>query len=239
MLRLAPVSQALELITLQSLDDEAAKLETSLADVERRLRGDEPLNEARQRFASAEEALAALQKEQRRLDAEIQNLTAKIAPEEKRLYSGSVTNSKELQNIQHEIDLLKAQRSKLEDQDLDVLSKLEAAEEERARALREVEQHETRRSREVDGLRQESARLNEAITRSQAKRMAQKSAIDGRAVALYEDLRRRKGGQGVVRIQGSACSGCRVQLPDAVRRRAMSPSQLAQCPNCERILVIA
>src|SRR5687767_13626773 len=110
MLRLAPVSQALELITLQSLDDEAAKLETSLADVERRLRGDEPLNEARQRFASAEEALAALQKEQRRLDAEIQNLTAKIAPEEKRLYSGSVTNSKELQNIQHEIDLLKAQR---------------------------------------------------------------------------------------------------------------------------------
>jgi predicted nucleic acid-binding Zn-ribbon protein len=233
------VSQALELVTLQSLDDEAAKLETSLADVERRLRGDEPLNEARRRFAAAEEAMGALQKEQRRLDGEIQNLTAKITPEEKRLYSGTVTNSKELQNIQHEVDLLKTQRSKLEDQDLEVLAKLEAAEEERTSALREVEQHEARRAREVESLRGESSRLNDALTRSQAKRVAQKSAIDGRAVALYEDLRRRKGGQGVVRIQGSACSGCRVQLPDAVRRRAMSPNQLAQCPNCERILVVA
>jgi predicted nucleic acid-binding Zn-ribbon protein len=57
-------------------------------------------------------------------------------------------------------------------------------------------------------------------------------------VALYEDLRRRKGGKVIVRIQGSACGGCRVQLPETVRRRAMS-AQLAQCPNCERILAVA
>lgn len=233
------MSQALELITLQALDDEAATLQVNLAEVERRLQGDEPLNEARRQFAAAEESLAALQKDQRRLDAEIQGLTARIAPEEKRLYGGSVTNSKELQNIQHELDLLKAQRSKLEDQELDVLSKLETAEQDRARALREVESRETRRAHDVETLRHESTKLNDALTRSQAKRIAQKSAIDPRAAALYEDLRRRKGGQGVVRIQGSACSGCRVQLPDAVRRRALSPNQLAQCPNCERILVVA
>ncbi len=233
------MSQVLELITLQALDDEAAALQLTLADVERRLHGDETLNEARRQFADAEESLAALQKEQRRLDGEVQGVTARIEPEEKRLYSGSVTNSKELQNIQHELDLLKAQRSKLEDEDLEVLSRLEAAEQERARAFRAVEQLETRRSDAVRSLLEEAERLNAAITRVQAKRLAQKTGIDPRAVALYEDLRRRKGGQGVVRIQGSACSGCRVQLPDAVRRRAMSSSQLAQCPNCERILAVA
>jgi predicted nucleic acid-binding Zn-ribbon protein len=149
------VSQVLDLMTLQALDDEAATLHASLADAERRLHGDETLNDARREFAAAEESLAALQKEQRRLDAAIQGVTARIDPEEKRLYSGSVTNSKELQSIQHELDLLKSQRSKLEDEDLEVLARLEGVELERARALRAVEQHETRRSQEVEALRNE------------------------------------------------------------------------------------
>lgn len=233
------MSPVLDLLTLQALDDEAANLQATLADMERRLQGDEPLNEARRQFAEAAESAGALQKEQRRLEGEIQRLNGRIEPEEKRLYSGSVTNAKELQNIQHELDLLKAQRSKLEDEDLEVLSRLEAAEQERARALRAVEAHELRRSQDVEALRRELATLNDALTRVQAKRIAQQSNIEPRMVSLYEDLRRRKGGQGVVRIQGSACTGCRVQLPDAVRRRAMSPTQLAQCPNCERILAVA
>jgi predicted nucleic acid-binding Zn-ribbon protein len=233
------VSQVLDILSLQALDDEAATLQASLADVERRLHGDEPLNEARRQFAAADDELATAQKEQRRLDGEVQSLTLRIEPEEKRLYSGTVTNSKELQNIQHELDLLKGQRSKLEDELLEVLGRVEAAEAERARTLGIVEQHELRRAGEMEVLRADSTRLNNALTGLQAKRMGEESKLDARIVALYEDLRRRKGGQAVVRIQGSACSGCRVQLPDAVRRRAMSPSQIAQCPNCERILAVA
>jgi predicted nucleic acid-binding Zn-ribbon protein len=40
----------------------------------------------------------------------------------------------------------------------------------------------------------------------------------------------------VARIQGGACGGCRVSLPDAVRKLAFSAEQIPQCPNCERIL---
>jgi predicted nucleic acid-binding Zn-ribbon protein len=233
------VSLALDLLSLQALDDEVMAVQASIADVERRLHGDESLNQARRDFAAAEEALAAAQKEQRRLDADVQSLTAKIAPEEKRLYSGTVTNSKELQNIQHELELLKAQRAKLEDQLLDVLATVETAEAERARTLKAVEVHEVRRSGDVRALRDQSVRLNSSLTSLQARRLGQQSAVDGPTLALYDDLRRRKGGHAVSRIQGSSCSGCRVQLPDAIRRRAMSSTQLAQCPNCERILAVA
>jgi uncharacterized protein len=232
------VSQVLDLLTLQALDDEAAALHASLGEVERRLHGDEALNAARAAFARAEEALAALQKQQRQLDAEIQGLTAKIEPEEKRLYGGSVKNPKELQGIQHEVELLKEQRARVEDRLLEVLAEVEGAEAERSRALGEVEGREMRRSTEVEALRQEASRLTDGITRAEARRMGQQAKVDPRTLALYEDLRRRKGGHAVARVQGNACSGCRVQLPDAVRRRAMSPAQLAQCPNCERILAV-
>jgi len=40
----------------------------------------------------------------------------------------------------------------------------------------------------------------------------------------------------VAHIQGGMCAGCRVSIPEAIRRRAFAPDQLAQCPNCERIL---
>jgi predicted nucleic acid-binding Zn-ribbon protein len=232
------LSQVLDLLTLQTLDDEAAALQAALAEAERRLHSDEQLNEARRNFAATDEEVNDLRKQQRQLDAEIQDFNARIEPEEKRLYSGSVTNSKELQNIQHEVDALKAQRAKREDALLEALSQLEGAEGDRTEAQQLMEQHEARRVREVGALETEVARLNEAITRAQAKRMAQAAKVERPVVALYEDLRRRRGGDVIVRIQGSACSGCRVRLPETIRRRAMS-AQLAQCPNCERILAVA
>jgi predicted nucleic acid-binding Zn-ribbon protein len=228
----------LDILTLQGLDDETTQLQATLADVERHLHGDSALNEARERFASADGQLSAARQEQRRLDAAIQDLTARIDPEEKRLYGGTVSSAKELTTIQHEVELLKEQRAKHEDALLEVLARLEAAEGERADALRQVEQREMRRAQDVEGLRAEADRLNAAITRVQAKRVAEQTKVDTRTLALYEDLRRRKGGHAVARIQGGSCSGCRIALPDAVRRRAMSPAQLAQCPNCERILVV-
>ncbi|HEX6030621.1 MAG TPA: hypothetical protein VFY90_04250 [Tepidiformaceae bacterium] len=228
----------LDILTLQGLDDETTQLQAALADVERHLHGDTALNEARERFAAADGQLSAARQEQRRLDAAIQDLTARIDPEEKRLYSGTVSSAKELTSIQHEIDLLKQQRAKHEDELLEALGRMEAAEGDRAATLHQVEQHEMRRARDVEGLRAEAERLNDAITRAQAKRAAEQMKLDPRTLALYEDLRRRKGGHAVAHIQGNSCSGCRVGLPDAVRRRAMSPVQLAQCPNCERILVV-
>ena len=233
------MSLVLDLLSLQALDDEAATFQAALSDVERRLHGDEALNSARREFAAAEEFLAAAQKEQRTLEVEIQGLNAKIQPEEKRLYGGSVSSPKELRSIQHELELLRQHRSEREDELLEVLSRIESAEQERSRALAGVEANETRRSRDVEALRQESKKLNDSLTRVEARRIGASATLDARTIAVYDDLRRRKGGQAVVRISGQSCSGCRVQLPDTVRRRAMSSTQLAQCPNCERILAVA
>ena len=110
------MTQVTDIRTLQEIDDEAATLRAALEDVERRLRGSEELNEARRTSAAVDSELADVRRAQRRIEGEVEGLTARIEPEEKRLYDGSVRNPKELQNIQHELDALKHQRTKLEDQ---------------------------------------------------------------------------------------------------------------------------
>jgi predicted nucleic acid-binding Zn-ribbon protein len=232
------MSQVLDLLTLQGFDDEAAALRAALADVERRLGGDEELDDARRALATAEAAAREVHRQQKLLEDEVERRSDKIAPEEKRLYDGSVKNPKELASIQHEIEFLRAERGRFEDQLIEVLTRRETIDTEHLDAKKLVEELEARREHQQQDLRHEARRLNDMLARADARREAQKTKIDSRALRVYEEVRRRKGGMAVARIQGGSCMGCRITIPDALRRRALSTDTLAQCPNCERILYI-
>lgn len=226
----------LDILALQGLDDDAAALRAALSSVEVRLRGDTELDEARREIVDLDGRLSAERKAQRLVDVEIAALNAKITPEEKRLYDGSVRNPKELTNIQHEVDALKVRRGQFEDSLLAVMDRIETLDRDRRRGAKLVEQLEERWDKFQGELKHESRRLGDAIVRADAKREAQKAAIPPRDVFLYDDLRRRKGGMAVARINAGNCTGCRLNIPETVRRKAFSQSTLAQCPNCERIL---
>lgn len=230
--------QVTDIRTLQEIDDEAAALRAALDDVERRLRGSEELNEARRNAAALDAEMADVRRAQRRIEGDVEGLTSRIEPEEKRLYGGSVRNPKELQNIQHELSNLKEQRSKLEDQLLEVMTNLDRVEREQGQATRKLAQEEARWERDQGDLKHEALRLNDLITRADARREAQKLKINPRNLLVYEDVRRRRGGVAVSRVTGGNCGGCRVGIPEAVRKRAFGADQLAQCPNCERILYV-
>jgi predicted nucleic acid-binding Zn-ribbon protein len=230
------MSQISDITTLQAIDDESASLAAARDDVERRLAGDEELATAKSALETANTAVALLQREQRRLDGEIEGLSSKIIAEEKRLYDGSVKNPKELGSIQHEVDSFKEKRSVLEDELLEVLSQLEAAESARTDADTLAATLQARWEAEEARLQQEAARLDALIAAAEARRQQQASRLQPLSLALYERVRARRGNMVVTHIKGGACSGCRISLPDAVRRRALSPDTLVQCPNCDRIL---
>jgi len=233
------MSQLTELLALQEFDNEAARLRMRLADVDRRLEANEELDEAREALAATELRRAEVHREQRRLEDQVATLSSRISPEEKRLYDGSVKNPKELSSIQHELELLKSQRSGLEDQLVEVLDQAEAAGQEFTTARANVTRLEALWQTTQQDLQGERERLLSAISEADAKAVRQKATIDSRALRIYEDLRRRKTGQVVVRVQGGTCSGCRIGIPDAVRTRALAGATLAQCPSCERILYVA
>lgn len=229
------MSQVAELVALQEIDAESAAARAALADVEARLQGDAELDEARRQLIQAEAERATIVATQRRLEDEVERLNDRIAPEEKRLYDGSVRNPKELTGIQHELELLKATRERQEDALVEVLDQAETASRQRSEAQGAVTRLEERWSRTQEELRLEARRLGDAIARIDQRREAQAARIPPRLLATYEDLRRRKGGTAVARIKGNTCSGCRITIPDALRSRVLAGETVAQCPNCERI----
>jgi hypothetical protein len=183
-----------------------------------------------------EEELRKRRNRQRRVEADIDEVNAKLVPEEKRLYSGVITSPKELESLQKELDFLAGARSGHEDRLLGVLSEIEALTPRRKAAQQSIETMERDWESSQLHLRQDLRQLEENLAAAQRRRDEQRARITPRSVGLYESLRPRKGGVAVSPIKAAACSSCRVTLPGAVRSQALDKDAIVQCPNCERIL---
>ena len=67
-----------------------------------------------------EERLAELERSQRELEREVEDLQAKAAISEERLYGGTVKNPKELASLQEQVANLKGTMKGLYDKTLDI-----------------------------------------------------------------------------------------------------------------------
>ncbi len=191
-------------------------------------------------LAEANRQLAEVAARQSRLEGELASTEARLADVERRLYSGTVTASRELVSMSEEADHLKKRRSDLEDELLEVLDAREPHD-----AL--VAELSTRRSEIVAEAEQlvaaiaaEEAVIDEELARDAAARAELAAAFpDASLLGSYERLRSRLGGVGAARLAGSACSGCHLVLSaqEVDRLHRLPPDQLATCEQCGRILV--
>ncbi|MXW25632.1 MAG: hypothetical protein F4Z77_04945 [Dehalococcoidia bacterium] len=229
--------QVADLASLQDYDDILARLTAELEEARADLENEEALRAAEGAVAEADERCAALERDQRRLEGEIDTLVARVEREEKKLYDGSTSLPKELEGLQREIASVRSHLSDVEDTELALLDRLEEAEAARDEAHAGLK-------REQGEAREKAARLGGVIARLEGEMAATSGERDtcrGRLtatlIAQYEDLRRRKGGVAVTHLRAGACTGCRVSVPPSARKRALDPEAPALCPNCERILV--
>ncbi len=229
--------QVADLASLQEYDDILAGLTAELEGARADLEDDEALQAAQTAATEADERCASLEREQRRLEGEIDGLVARVEREEKRLYDGSVKLPKELEGIQQEVASLRSRLSDVEDTELALLDRLEEAEGARDSARDALAQEETASKEKHERVGSDITRLEGRIEATTGERDACKVRLTATLVAQYEDLRRRKGGVAVTHLRAGACTGCRVSVPPSARKRALDPEAPALCPNCERILV--
>ena len=116
------------LYRLQRVEAEIDERSRRLAQVEAALNPPPGLLAARERLTHAQEAVAGQRRELRKREADLQALEAKIATEERKLYSGTVRNPKELKNLQDEVSALRRARDELQEAILEVMLALEEAE---------------------------------------------------------------------------------------------------------------
>ena len=197
------------------------------------------MEEAESRLGEVRLALDAIAVEQRRFENEIDSMEQKAAADEKRLYDGSIANTKELDALQHEIANTRGRRWRTEDE---LLERMERREELEARAAVEDRNVAATRARveEVggDALR-ELEEILATLSDKRAARDALTPEIDEELLELYEDLRRQKKGVGAAAIVDGVCQACHEKLSALELDRLKHTDGVKRCEYCRRIVVFA
>jgi len=221
---------------LQEIDLEIADEERKLEQAVSQLGKDDVIVAAREKLKAARKNLEELQHQQRSLEWEIDDLASKIKAVDDQLYSGRINNPKELSNLQHEVELLKAKRAGGETKDLEIMGQVESVEASVAALSHELEATTTEWQREQEQMRKEKAALEDSLSDLRQKRGAMTAEIDPKVLTLYEQLRKNKK-WAVARVEQGICRGCRISLPSSELQQVRS-NALVQCGSCSRILYL-
>jgi predicted nucleic acid-binding Zn-ribbon protein len=174
----------------------------------------------------------------RDLELEAKSLTAKITSVEKRLYSGRVTNPKELANLQNEVSYLKRRKGELEDRQIEAMVEVEEHEVEVDSQKASLAQIEAAWSDTQKRLTAEKSELEERLADLEKERVKLEGTIGAEDLTLYGELCSRKGGRAVALLKGEVCQACRVTLPTSRAQQARSGDSLSFCSSCQRILYV-
>ena len=202
----------------------------------------EAATEAERTFAGdvvrAETEVRDLEREVKRFESDVDTVRQRAAKDQKLLDSGSVS-PKEMTNLQHELASLGRRQSELEDQELELMERLEAAEAKLA-AARSGQATARADLERAEQLRDDAlADITDGTTRHEAARTEAAAGIPDALLALYERIRTQTGGTGAAMIKARQCQGCRLELygNELSAVRNADPHEVVRCENCGRILV--
>ena len=236
-----PAAQ-LRLLDLQALDSRldliAHRRRThpaiaAIADLDTRLAA------LRDRVVAAETEVADLERGVGKAESDVALVRARAAKDQELLDSGRLSSSKELENLQHEIESLARRQSDLEDAELEVMERLEDARGARDALVIERDALVAQRNeseRERDAAWSDGDRDRDWVAGERAKVVLE---IPADLLALYEKLRADHAGVGAAALHQRRCEGCRMELTpiDIGRIRDAAPDTVLRCEECRRILV--
>src|SRR5687768_3116279 len=140
----------------------------------------------------AETEVRDLGREVERLESDVETVRARETKDQRLLDSGSVS-PKEMTNLQHELETLKRRQSDLEDQELELMERLEEAEGTLATAQQGLEQARADRER-AEQLRDDAlADIADGTARHEAARAAVAGSMTPALLSLYDRIRTQTG----------------------------------------------
>ena len=186
----------------------------------------------------ARTATTDIGRELAKAENDVEQVRTRAARNQARLDSGQ-GNAKDLQGLQHELESLANRQSVLEDVELEIMERQEAA----ATALSTATaEHDTVAGQlaEVEARRDKALALLEA--EANTERQARENAAAGvpkALITLYEKIREQSDGVGAARLYQRRCEGCRLSVPpnDLNTFRSTPPDEVIRCEECRRILV--
>jgi len=230
------MNRSYSLYVLQQLDSELDRAQKRIQDIELILQDTSAIEVTQETHQRLEKIHAEKSKLLKKAEEEVASQNLKLDQNQKKLYGGAITNPKELEDLQQESTALNNYLQVLEERQLEAMiaadqsrTALEAA----ADNLQEIRQATAAKHAELKNERNTLVTKINQISEKRNKYLESEELPD---LAAYESLRERSGGIAVTIMTESSCGACGANIPSAIEQSAKSPTKLAFCPTCKRIL---
>jgi predicted nucleic acid-binding Zn-ribbon protein len=182
-----------------------------------------------------------LSAQQRKADADVEQVKARRARNQERLDRGDVGSPKDLASLQSEVQALERRIGVLEDEELEVMELLETAQARLGETERHLGEVDVRIARLAAARDEAFAAIDAEADKANAERQQLAAELPADLLTLYDKLRAQLGGVGAAALQQRRCTGCRLELTPADRARILAApaDEVVRCEECRRILVRA
>lgn len=233
----AEVKQQRSLLALTEVDAELGRL----AHRAKNLAEQKKVDEAQAAHTAASDGVGVLSIALEDLDAQVAKLESEIdsvrqrEDRDRKLIDGG---TKQVAEIQHELETLQRRQSSLEDSLLELMERREELAGQQADALQRIDDLQAALSAAQQARDAALVEIDQAKHQAVTRRDGLVGLIDPELVGLYERLRSR-GGAGAGLLQGRRCGACRIEIDrgESARIAAAAEDDVLRCPECGAILL--
>lgn len=223
------------LISLQEADREIARLTNEIAALPRRVAViEEKLAGTRARLEKAKEALAADQRNRRRLETEIQGRQEKIS--KYRDQSLAVKTNEQYKALMHEIEFAQKEIRACEDKMLEAMVDAETQEAERKAAEAELKEETAEIEKEKAEARTRTEEDERQLAEWNGKRDVLRAGISVEVLERYDRVLAHRKDSALAEARDHQCGACHVMLRPQTYAEIRTNEKIMLCDSCSRIL---
>jgi len=180
-----------------------------------------------------------LTRDQRKADADVEQVKGRRTRDQQRLDSGAVSNPKDLEHLQAELVSLDRRISELEDAELEVMEELETAQAELDKQSALLEELSTRSAALTSEREAGIGEIDAELATIGSDRSTVIGDLPADLLTLYDRIRGQKGGVGAALLRARRCEGCSLEVnpADLAAIAKAAPDEVVRCEECGRILV--
>ena len=199
---------------LDKVDSELKAFESEIAEEEK------VINDSKQKYRSCE------------TDVQVNNEKAQKSTEKLKL----VKTNKEYQSSLKEIDEIKAISSKIEDEMLNYLEKIEIAEKNITKQTENYSVLAEKLKKEKDIIVKESEQGRKEISQLENEWKTISQKIDPELLKKFSIVKEMVSGRAIAEVKDAVCLGCNMQIPPQTYNELQRTDRLEFCPHCQRII---
>ncbi len=224
-----------KLLILQDRDRAIRRLQNELAHIEpERVTFKTKAATAQTRLDTAKQRVKQLESDRKQLELDVEAKKEQIARYANQQLQ--TRKNEEYRALAHEIDGCKADITRIEDQEIELMEQAELAQKEVIAFTRETDEAKKLADELMAKLGEREQNLRKELAELQANREELAAAVDAGVRGRYERLVKSKGENVVVGVQHGVCGGCHMKLPAQVLVACQAHQEVVSCTNCGRIL---